>query len=391
MKKQQGFLKYVFLVFAFVIIVADACLILMHDKTFSENENRVLQQVPELSIDSLVSGRFMTESENFVADQFFVRDQWIQFKVSLDRLSGRTESGDVLLGKDGYLLEKPEAPTEGSFEKNLASVNTFASAHDNLIIRMAVIPNVTEICKNLLPTNAPVRDQSEDLSRIEAALSLCPTENLKFVNVSEAFSAETENPLYYKSDHHWTSCGAKLAWDVLAPEFGIDLTGSEFQVMTAANDFSGTMASSSGCFNVKDSIEIYIPTDETLQYIVEYAEEQTKSATIFSSAALERKNKYEVFLDGNHPQVNIKTTVANNRNLLLLKDSYANALVQFLLPHFHTITIVDPRYYSDDLNKIIEEKSITDVLILYNMNTFAADNNLAGVLVDEGYSDPEAQ
>ena len=114
-----------------------------------------------------------------------------------------------------------------------------------------------------------------------------------------------------------------------------------------------------------------------------YTDEQRKSATVFNSAALEQKNKYEVFLGGNHPQINIKTTNLNKKSLLIFKDSYANALIQFLLPYYQTITIVDPRYYSDDIEKLLSDAQITDVLFLYNMNTFAEDNSLAGVLIDE--------
>ena len=143
------------------------------------------------------------------------------------------------------------------------------------------------------------------------------------------------------------------------------------------------MASTSGAFSVKDPIDIYVYEMDEFQYVVEYTDEQRKSATVFNSAALEQKNKYEVFLGGNHPQINIKTTNLNKKSLLIFKDSYANALIQFLLPYYQTITIVDPRYYSDDIEKLLSDAQITDVLFLYNMNTFAEDNSLAGVLIDE--------
>ena len=132
-----------------------------------------------------------------------------------------------------------------------------------------------------------------------------------------------------------------------------------------------------------DSIDIYVYEMDAFQYVVEYVDEQRKSATVFNSAALKQKNKYEVFLGGNHPQINIKTTNLNKKSLLIFKDSYANALIPFLLPYYQNITIVDPRYYSDDIEKLISDAQITDVLFLYNMNTFAADNSLAGVLIDE--------
>ena len=75
-----------------------------------------------------------------------------------------------------------------------------------------------------------------------------------------------------------------------------------------------------------------------------------------------------------------KNNADNGKSLLLLKDSYANAFVQFLLPYYSKITIVDPRYYSDDLEQLIKDQEITEVLILYSENNFVTDRSLYGVL-----------
>ena len=96
--------------------------------------------------------------------------------------------------------------------------------------------------------------------------------------------------------------------------------------------------------------------------------------------ALESRNQYEVFLGGNYPLITINTTAGTGRRLLLLKDSYANSFLQFLLPWFDMIQIVDPRYYTEDLRSLMEVNGITDVLILYNVNTFVEDRSLGMVL-----------
>ena len=44
---------------------------------------------------------------------------------------------------------------------------------------------------------------------------------------------------------------------------------------------------------------------------------------------------------------------------------------------------MDPRYYSDDLDSLINTSEITDILILYNVNTFVEDNSIAAVLSNE--------
>ena len=387
MSEHKGVFKYIFLVFAVVILIADFCLIFMHGKSFSDNENRMLQQFPEVSARSALSGRLMTQAEDFVEDQFFLRDQWISLKLDIDKLSGKEESNNVYLGKKGYLIEKAVTPNFDDMDKNLAAINSFSARHADLNIVMSVIPNAVCICEDLLPEGAPSRDQREDLAYIKKAVS----DSLNYVDVTEALKAHHTEDIYYKSDHHWTSLGAKYAFEELCGPLGIEEPILNYDIMKVTEDFSGTMASTSGAFHVKDEIDIFVPkTPEGFEYVAEYGDIQKKSATIYNSEALFSKNKYEVFMGGNYSYVSIKTTAQTDKNLLLFKDSYANTFIQFLLPYYRNIVIIDPRYYSDDCEKLIEERRITDVLFLYNMNTFALDNSLAGVLEDAAMTEDAA-
>jgi len=164
--------------------------------------------------------------------------------------------------------------------------------------------------------------------------------------------------------------------------------------MDASYDFSGTMASNSGKYETKDTIQLYVPlTQENpeqdpdtsaldlalqtdLMYVTEYYDTARRSASMYDSEALKQKDQYQVFLGGNHDLVTIRTNADNGRSLLLLKDSYANAFVQFLLPYYSSITIVDPRYYSDDLEGLLYDQGFTDVLILYSENGLVTDRSL---------------
>ena len=76
----------------------------------------------------------------------------------------------------------------------------------------------------------------------------------------------------------------------------------------------------------------------------------------------------------------IETGVQNGKHLLVFKDSYANCFIQFLYPYFEHITIVDPRYYYDSVGTVMTGESITDVLYLYNLDTFLSDASLADVI-----------
>lgn len=81
-------------------------------------------------------------------------------------------------------------------------------------------------------------------------------------------------------------------------------------------------------------------------------------------------------MNGNHPIAEIRTLADSDRKLLLVKDSYANCFVPFLTSQFREIVMVDPRYYYGNLEELLKQYGFTDVLFLYNMNTFLKDDVL---------------
>ena len=101
----------------------------------------------------------------------------------------------------------------------------------------------------------------------------------------------------------------------------------------------------------------------------------------FCQSILKEKDKYQVFFGGNYGVVSIENNEANNdKNLLIIKDSYANSFTPFLLKDYKTITIVDYRYFSGNLQSIVQSNNITDVLVLYEMSNFMKDKNLVKMM-----------
>ena len=78
------------------------------ERTFSENENRVLATMPQFSWEKLFNGKFMSEYESYITDQFFLRDSWIKLKVFSEMALNKQDINGVYLGKDGYLVERHE-------------------------------------------------------------------------------------------------------------------------------------------------------------------------------------------------------------------------------------------------------------------------------------------
>lgn len=380
-KKRQNMIHRVITIIVLgVIVVGILWTLIAKDKTYSEVENRMLAQKPELTWNNIISGKFMTDMESYITDQFFLRNQWIQLKTAEDIAVGKRESNGVYIGKKGYLLEVQDEPDNENIIKTSQAIANFSAKHADLNQVMTLVPNAAYICDQLRPTAAPVHDQSEDIALVKNTVG----NSLTFVDLTDTLKEHKTEGIYYKTDHHWTSLGAMYAYEALIPSLKIENASTDYTAYPVTHDFQGTLASTSGYTGSKDTIDIYVYNDSSLDSLVTYVEETTKTASIYDSSALEQKDKYEVFFGGNHMRVDIQTPKAPERTLLIIKDSYANCFVQFLLPYYNNIIIIDPRYYYDDLDKLISDKGVTDILYLYNVTTFVDDTSLADVLNSAG-------
>lgn len=364
--------------FALLLLVFAVANLLKPDTSFSESENRILTQMPVPNLTTLTDGSFMTQMESYVSDQFFLRDNWISLKLLQDKLLGKKESNGVYLGKDGYLMEVPDQPIEENLQRNQQAITEFATRYGDLRINMALAPNSFYILKDKLPYNAPIRDQRKDATRIEDSIG-----GVQFLDLITPLQEHANEYIYYKTDHHWTTLGAYYGYLAMADGMGISNPITDYTTYNITNQFAGTLSSKSGYHKSRDSIQIYTPSNEEMEYIVTYADTQKQSSSVYNSTSLNEKDKYTVFFGGNHTLIDIETPSTETRKLLIFKDSYANCLIPFLIPYYREILVVDPRYYYDSIDQLIQRKSITDVLFLYNLNTFVTDGSLADTLAPD--------
>ena len=359
----------------FVLVLIVVCLagLIAKDRPFSDTENRSLAQKPALSASALADGSFFSGLDSWYSDQFPARDGWISMHLWQIRRLGQKESGGVYLDRD-RLLAAPETPDEAAVAGTVAAVNAFSAQHPELNMNLMLVPGAAAILTDALPKNAPVRDQLQDIRAIQEQLD----GSITVLEAGSVLSAHAQEEIYYKTDHHWTSLGAYLVYAANAPALGLD-PNQGFDVYTVSEDFEGTLSSKSGSHAMRDHVEIYGLQDPDLKYYVSYGEEGGKVCSIYDREALDAKDKYTVFFGGNHDKVEIRTTANNGKSLLLFKDSYANCFVQFLLPGYERITIIDPRYYYGTLDSILNA-GVTDVLFLYSADTLVRDTSLADVL-----------
>lgn len=368
---QKIYRRIILLLFNITIFAFLIAFILIPDKNFSELENRDLQKMPNLSISSIKSGDFSSSFQNYISDQFIFRNNFVKLKSSVDKLLGKTKEGDVFYGHDGYLIQDFTKPDKSAIKLRLNSINSFFKRLDGAKKYVLVAPTSIDILKDKLPTNAPIISEDTYIDKIKNGLQ----KGISFVDTRDILKQKSKQYIYYKTDHHWTTKGAYYAYVELCKSLKIaPLKENYYKEVPVTKNFYGSLYARSGFrSDVADTIHLFLPKKEQ-KYIVNYTDEKKKTTVLYDTKWLTQKDKYQIFLGGNHPIIDIKTTAKTNRTLLLIKDSYANSIIPFLIPHFSEIKVIDMRYFKGDVNNISD--GISDVAILYNIKTFFDDNSL---------------
>ncbi|HJD02635.1 MAG TPA: hypothetical protein H9750_08575 [Candidatus Mediterraneibacter excrementavium] len=367
---------FILLLFVFMLVN-----IAVPDREISEEENRVLEMRPSLSMGTVMNGDFMEQWENYQSDQFAGRDFWRSFKVALDRLGGARMENGVYIGKDGQLMEEIEVPDDGQLEANLSALRQFTEDWPDIRTTVMLIPDAACILSDSLPAFAAVEDQRQLFGVAEQRLG----DSVNWVDTVSILNNHTSDKLYYKTDHHWTTQAAFYVFRESASSLGIEgEVGDGFVSYTVSDDFNGVLAAKSGIgLSEKETIDIYAPTQGDDDVVLSYVDERRKTTSLYDSSKLETRDQYSVFLGGNASVIDIKTVSSSQKRLLVLKDSFANCFIPFLAPYYREIVVVDPRYCSGTMEDIMDTYRITDVLVLYSGNTFFTDNHLSGVLTGE--------
>lgn len=310
-----------------------------------------------------------------VDSSFIGKEIFIKVKSSIDLIAFNKDNNDVFLGKDGYLIENFVPNNHHEINKTVETINKFSIKNKNLNTYLAIIPNSVSILENKLPNYAPVKNQKSYIDEFTKKLN----NNIKYINTFDTLKKVSDKYIYYKTDKHWTSLGAYTTFLKLQEDMLLS-SDTYYDVKKISNNFTGNLCSQSGfTSNNSDDINVYLPSNTNIDFVVNY-DNKVKKSTLYNTSKLDSQDKYSVFLDGDHPIVEINTTTNTPRQLLLIKDSYANSMVPYLLESYSKITIVDPKFYSNNLYDLINDNKFTDVLFLYNANTFFKDTSLVNLL-----------
>ena len=377
-KVQEQLVGIIFILILFLFLIIN---IIVPNKEKSVQENRMLATKPKFRLSSLISGDYDEKFEAYMDDQFVGRDMWRKLKVTVDRICGSRLENGVYIGRNGQLLEQIEVADENHLAANIKAIKSFSESQSKIPVRMMLVPDAANVLNHSLPALAKPEDQTQMFSMVRKDLG----DSVEWIDVSTELNKHKTEKIYYKTDHHWTTLGAFYAFQAAAPSLGIegDLSG-KYVSYAVSDSFNGMLASKSGVnLGEKEQIDIYVPTEEDTDLIIDYVDEGKRSTSLYDSSKLKEKDQYTVFLGGNSSLLDIRTVSTSTKRLLLVKDSFANSFIPFLTPYYREIVVVDPRYYSGTINDLMDSYRISEVLFLYSGNTFFKDNNISGVFTVE--------
>lgn len=359
--------KVVFIIGACIIVLLSISFLLKKPMKFSEFENRYLQQVPKFSVTNLLNGRYVKDIEDYINDQFPLRNTLVGIKSQSDILLGKTKINDIYIS-DNRLI--PAFLKNNNTDKILSTLNNFVNTID-VPSQLMLVPNAIEIYKEQLPINDELND---GLIEIENIYSNFEGDT---IDVSKKFfSIKDDVNLYYKTDHHWTTYGAFYAYNEYLKANGkSEKELEDYNVENVTDEFYGTSYSKANYYNLDpDCIHLF---KDNNKYNVKYVIENIIDDSLYNYDYLNKKDKYSIFLDNNHALIEIiNENINSDEHLLVIKNSYGNSLVPFLSSDFKKTSVIDLRYYKDDVSNYIKENSVNKVLIIYDINGIYTDASI---------------
>ncbi len=338
-------------------------------KTFSELENRYLKQRPSITLSGLASGEFAQSYESYLNDQFIGRDAWISLKSRTESLLLKTENNGVVYGRGGRLFEKYTQYPQGQLEKNLAHLHNFLQGEGSAAVML--VPSAYELYPVTLPKGLKMVDQREKIQEIYNGFS----GQAETIDLYPVLEEAKEEEIYYRTDHHWTTQGAYLAYVEFCRSQG--LTPVKLDALTAHQvpGFLGTLFSK--CKKAGTPGEILTWYELPIGRVT--ADGVEKPAYLDESA-LDTRDKYAAFLWGNGGVTVLEADQKAERpggggKILVIKDSFANCFAPFLTENYDQVWVVDLRSLPVGLTELAAREEFDQVLVLYHFVNFASDTN----------------
>ena len=327
-----------------------------HD--ISDSERRKLAQMPEITAENILSGKFMTKFEDFTLDQFPLRDTFRQLKARFHYNVLRQGDNNNIYVADGYAakLEYPlnETSVSSAMEKFDSLYETYL-AGTNCNIFASVVPD-----KGLYLAEAngyPAMDYNTMFSTVASSMDWA-----QFVDVSDLLTVSD----YYRTDTHWRQERLHDVAKRICEAMGISGFAAEELTQTAVErPFYGVYYGQAALPMEPETM--YYLTGEVLENCTVYNFETGKTTAVYDMEKLRSRDLYDIYLSGAAALLEITNPAgASGKELVVFRDSFGSSLIPLLLKDYAKITVVDTRYIAPQLLEQYLQFENQDVLFLYS-------------------------
>ena len=416
-----------------VVVVLAVVLLLAPRSTISYEENRVLAEKPKFSLTSLLDGSYTSGWSEYYNDTVPFRSKLKKTISAMMQWTGvQSEEDTVFFGNVSQVKKKTTTPV-ATTESVETTVAVAAAGNDETNTEPAVTTTVVtttedpndepaaEIGEGIIldhkravcvyggsfsvgqdyaeTLNAYQQDLGSDvqvyslvaptavsyyLPEEYANYTASETENIdninsylnsvKPVDAYNALKPHTAEAIYARTDHHWLPLGAYYAAEAFAKVADVPFASLSDYDTATKKDYVGSMytyTESAVLLDNPEEFTYYIPKNKykTTYYSTSFTD-PTEGDLLMNLDGYDNSMYYLVFMGGDDKITHVETDCKNGRTLVILKDSYGNALVPCLTSSFENIYVCDMRYF--ELNAIDFCKQVGCTDLLFAMNTFSA-------------------
>lgn len=327
-------------------------------KDISESERRPLDQMPEVSVETILSGKFMSKFESFTLDQFPLRDSFRQLKSLFHYyVLNQADNNDIYV-TDGYAAKLEYPLNQDSLDYALKK---FQFVYDKYLkdtgstVFMTVVPDKGYY---LAEENGYLAMDYEAM--FEAFDKGMPWAT--YVDLTDTLTGES----YYRTDTHWRQEHLLDAAKKLCDAMGVQpFESGSFTKTALERPFYGVYYGQAAL--PMDPETLYIMENEVLSQCKVYDLETDSYLDVYNMDMLTSKDLYDVFLSGSKSMLTIENPNAEtDRELIIFRDSFGSSIAPLLVRDYAKVTLVDIRYLSSQmLDRFMEFKG-QDVLFLYS-------------------------
>lgn len=356
MKKFKNILCIAF--FVVFIFTIGASFIFREPISVLVSERRKAAQFPEFSVESVIDKSYFDGIEDFLTDQFPLRDKFREIKafIQLKIFNQKDNNGNYYV--DGHISEMEEQLSESSVETAAKKINTIYDkylADANTRVFASIIPDKNYFLaeKNGYPSYNYGKMTDIFKNNIR---------NMEYIDIFDCLTVDN----YYKTDSHWKQETILPVVERLSEKMGFEALDESEYTTENLGDFSGVYASRLALDIEPDEL-ICMRNEITDSAVVYNYETQKEHVGVYDTAKLNGNDRYDVFFSGAVPIISAENPLnQNGKELIIFRDSFGSSLAPLLLGSYSKITLVDTRYISSQIIGEYVDFENCDVLFIYN-------------------------